>query len=122
MSIRESRLWSAIEALAAERCCGAPPRGGSGATTGMVWEGTEVYISASPPRTDDPDYQAGDIIELAGGQADLGDGAGLPGIGFDCGDTNYHLSHDSTNDDVQVRAAEALLGQLGCTPRVGPAD
>ncbi|CAN5698665.1 hypothetical protein BH24ACT15_BH24ACT15_08070 [soil metagenome] len=118
MSIREARIRTAAEAMGMTLCCGDPSASPVTTNLGFIWEGIEVYVSAGWPVTDLPEYQPGQIIPFADGQADLGDGDGLPGIAFDCGDSNYSVTHDSGNTDMHIRAAEALVDKLGCQPRV----
>ncbi|CAN5153104.1 hypothetical protein BH23ACT9_BH23ACT9_26210 [soil metagenome] len=83
------------------------------ASISFLWDDTELLLIAEPRRAL---AERGVITDLAGGQADLGDGDGLQLIVFACGDTTYTLTHDSESTDVHLRAAEAVVGQLGCTP------
>ncbi len=117
LSIREARIRTAAEAMGMTLCCGDPSASPVTTDLGFIWEGIEVYVSAGWPVTDLPEYQPGQIIAFADGQADLGDGDGLAGIAFDCGDTNYSVTHDSGNTDMHIRTAEALVDKLGCQPR-----
>jgi len=110
--------------LGVEPCCGEPSHGGSGATTGMIWEDVPVAITAGPLIFVDPAAQPGtDVVDLARGQADRQNAdVGNPVLRFDCGDTGYELVEflrNTPEDRVVLAAAEALVGQLGCTPSVG---
>lgn len=123
-SIREARLARALDALGVEVCCGEPSHGGSGAATGMMWDGVPVAITAGPLIFTDPAAQPGtDVVDLAGGQADRQNAeVGNPVLRFDCGDTGYRMVEflrNTPEDRVVLAAAEALVGQLGCTPTVG---
>lgn len=118
-NIREARIAAARDALGAQECCSEPAQGGN-AMTGMMWEGVEVSISASISFTDDPNFRSDPRVSLGDGEAatDVVDGAPL--ALFDCGDTFYGFSHNSTNTDVHLRAAQALVEQLRCTPSLPP--
>lgn len=117
VSLREARLIDAIEALGAKPCCGEPSHGGSSAATGMVWEGTKVFISGAPQGTGLPTAEPSTTILFANGRAELGDHNGAPAIGFNCGDSYYALYHDSDDEAVHIRAGEALVQELGCEPQ-----
>lgn len=123
-SIREVRLARALDALGVEPCCGEPSHGGSGATTGMIWEEVPVAITAGPLIFVDPATQPGtDVVDLAGGQADRQNAdVGNPVLRFDCGDTGYEMVEflrNAADDRAVIAAAEALVDQLGCTPSIG---
>lgn len=113
--IREARLAAVRAQLGVEGCCGEPAHGSAEVASGLIWEDVEVRLYATAPRPV-PELRVW-LVPLAGGQADGGDpDDGLPQITFDCGDTRYSLLHDSPREDVHVRAAEALVRALDCTP------
>ncbi|MGI9017026.1 MAG: sigma factor [Euzebya sp.] len=119
-SIREARLLAAFETLGVDLCCGEPSHGGSGASSGMVWEGSDVTVIATAPQTADRDERSGAIIDLADGSASTSTADDVARVIFDCDDTLYVLAVDGTDPRVAVRAAEALVRQLACTPIAGP--
>ncbi|WP_372530540.1 hypothetical protein [Euzebya sp.] len=120
-SIREARLREAVTALGVEPCCGEPSHGGSGATTGMIWEGVAVGITAGPPAFDGGAAESGsDVVEVGDGQAAVTLDE-QPQVRFDCGDTHYSMSDfDGRPEDAAplIRAAESLVAELTCTPTV----
>lgn len=128
----EELLASALRRLELEACCGEPSHGGTGVTSGAVWEDTAIPISGAPlqDHTFDVDGTPRVVVPLNDlvtssesatiaeaetliGEADLGSF-----VAFTCGAYVWTIGGAGAGErssPAQVRSlAETLLAQLEC--------
>lgn len=128
----EEAIGTAIASLGLEGCCGEPSHGGSGATTGVVWDGVDVGILGSPVQDVTFEHEGAsrafvpfnDLVlsseetSVAGAHATSGDANGSRFLAFTCGAHLWTLGGPGMGaqaTDAQLHdLAEALIPHLGC--------
>ncbi|HEX7136164.1 MAG TPA: hypothetical protein VF228_26520 [Iamia sp.] len=129
---RERAFGRAATELGVEMCCGEPAHGRGGVTSGVVWDGIDVFVGGGDigPVTIDPgegelgDVETGDVDGLPVVTGSL---SGRPFLAFTCGDTRWMLGgapvfEGSPPTDAVLRdLASALIPRLYCTVGDPPA-
>lgn len=117
-------VHSALRSLNLDGCCGEPSHGGSGVSSGAIYDGHEIGIgghasdgSGTPP--DASSHQRlplldGEAVVLAPGEKVFGQAV----VGFTCGANRWWLSWwEQTRPEIDsmLLLAEELVPHLACT-------
>ena len=115
-NVRELRLLRALQNLGVKQCCGEPHHGSSSVSSGMTWNGVDLFVGGA-------DLTRADRSATVLGRYDVEQvpvtvSAHEPGEhhSFACGDTIYGVSSYFDQVAPDRAAVEALIGALGCNP------